>query len=158
MTSDAINSTIVNNQPYGNNFTAKLFKESLIDEFINKSMNYGRQWLQKSLQNTIAGPLGNGDHNLTEAIESVTMIWEKVYKQWLEKDTKSDSNAITNRSLEDFNWDKLLAALQKLDYDFCVTLVKKNFGTLVSASDQILLIVVRKVANNLHFFSFFIDI
>lgn len=113
-----------------------LGNNNLVDEMIANAYVYGRQWLQKSIRSALnVGPDANNNASISVEKQLIE-VWDRVYHQWLIRNTNSTSYELNNRSFEAYNWNRLFAALQTLDFALCFNLLKENLDTVFSVSFQ----------------------
>ena len=127
--SNVVNSTLVNNPQLANHFSSDLFGPKIFDDMVNKAYVYGREWLQNSIKKSL--PISQEDsYNATKTVENQLLeIWDRVYHQWL---IRNHNNSHQIQSFEAYQWDRLLAAFQTLNFTLCFNLFKENLDTFLS--------------------------
>lgn len=152
LVSNVVNSTIVNNPElsglfggqdiYGSNST-------LIDEMVGNAYLYGRKWLKKTVRHVLNVGSDESAVNASMAIERQLLeVLDRSYQMWLVRDSNSSSMEL-NRSLirpkyinnEDYNYDKLLAALKTLDFALVIHVIKENIDTVLSVLESVWMVL-----------------
>lgn len=112
----------------------------LFDTAVNNIYQHGREWIKKSTkQFLINADMQNINSSQTAVIENQMIeFWDRAYELWQKNVTNSASMSYGPQDRpSSYDWDRLLVAMQSLNFTLCAQIFKENWDTLISVTSSI---------------------
>lgn len=118
----------------------------LLDGAIKNAYQHGREWIRNStrqlLNNAALDEFNTTQSHMIE--KQMVEFWDRAYAMWLKNRPNATAN-LESTSLKvehnPYDWDRLIHALQSLDFALCTKIFKQNWDTLVSVMDSVMVVL-----------------